>query len=160
MCLFLQQNQKPVLESHRFFRRKVTIFIGSETKTHILPTKINETNSLRSAHLTIIILLEYKNHPTTTTSFHSNNNKQISLSAVEASASQVVHSSLAMSESALPVIKQIHRKPIAAEQFVESVKEVPQERLPKPTEVPCGAHTCSRRAFSVDASLCSTSKLQ
>ena len=27
-----------------FFRRKVTIFIGRETKTHILPTKINEKN--------------------------------------------------------------------------------------------------------------------
>ena len=26
-----------------FFRRKVTIFIGRETKTHIFPTKINET---------------------------------------------------------------------------------------------------------------------
>ena len=25
-----------------FFRRKVTIFIGRETKTHISPTKINE----------------------------------------------------------------------------------------------------------------------
>ena len=25
-----------------FFRRKVTIFIGRETKTHILPTKMNE----------------------------------------------------------------------------------------------------------------------
>ena len=29
---------------HRFFRRKVTIFIGREIKTHILPTKINEKN--------------------------------------------------------------------------------------------------------------------
>ena len=28
---------------HRFFRGKVTIFIGRETKTHILSTKINET---------------------------------------------------------------------------------------------------------------------
>ena len=26
------------------FRRKVTIFIGHETKTHILPTKMNEKN--------------------------------------------------------------------------------------------------------------------
>ena len=26
----------------RFFRRKVSIFIGRETKTHILPMKINE----------------------------------------------------------------------------------------------------------------------
>ena len=41
------------------FRRKVTIFIGRETKTHILPTKINETHSPRSARPTIIILLEY-----------------------------------------------------------------------------------------------------
>ena len=36
-----------------FFTRKVTIFIGRETKTHIVPTKMNEKNSLRSADLTI-----------------------------------------------------------------------------------------------------------
>ena len=41
-----------------FLRRKVAIFIGRETKAHILPTKINEQFSLRSAPLTIIILLE------------------------------------------------------------------------------------------------------
>ena len=50
-----------------FFRRKVTIFIGRETKIHILPTKIDEKKSIRSAHLTIIFLLEQYNHSTTTT---------------------------------------------------------------------------------------------
>ena len=45
-----------------FFQRKVAIFIGRETKTHILPTKMNEQKSLRSAsnneeynHSTIIL---------------------------------------------------------------------------------------------------------
>ena len=33
------------------FRRKVTIFIGRETKTYVLLTKINEKNSLESAPL-------------------------------------------------------------------------------------------------------------
>ena len=37
-------NQQPVLGGNRFFRRKVTIFIGRETKTHILQAKINEKN--------------------------------------------------------------------------------------------------------------------
>ena len=55
---------------------------------------------------------------------------------MEASASQVVDSSPVVDESALPVNKQIHREQIAAEQIVESVKEVPQERLPEPIEVP------------------------
>ena len=63
-------------------------------------------------------------------------NPQISLFAVEASASQVVDSSPAVDESALPVYKQVHQEQISAEQFVESVKEVPQERLPEPIEVP------------------------
>ena len=44
MCLFPEENQQPVLGGHRFFRRKVTMFIGRETKTHILPTKIDEKN--------------------------------------------------------------------------------------------------------------------
>ena len=57
-----------------FFRRKVTIFIGRETTTHILLTKINEKNSPRSAPLTIIFLLEKYNHSTTTTL--NNNNTQ------------------------------------------------------------------------------------
>ena len=52
----------------RFFRREVTLFIGHETTTHILQTKINEKKkSLRSADLTTIVLLEYYNHSTTTT---------------------------------------------------------------------------------------------
>ena len=50
----------------RFFRRKVAIFIGRETKTHIFRRKSTK-KSLRSAHLTIIILLEWNNHSTTTT---------------------------------------------------------------------------------------------
>ena len=37
---------------------QVTMFIGREAKTHILPTKINEKHSPRSAHLTTIILSE------------------------------------------------------------------------------------------------------
>ena len=42
-----------------FSRRKVTTFHWTWNKTHILPKKIDEQpNSLRSAHLTIIILLE------------------------------------------------------------------------------------------------------
>ena len=49
--------QQPVLGGYRFSGEKVAIFIGRETKTHILPTEINE-KSLRSAPLTIIILLE------------------------------------------------------------------------------------------------------
>ena len=40
-----------------FFQRKVTLFIGRETKTHILHSKINE-KSLWSAPPTIIVLLE------------------------------------------------------------------------------------------------------
>ena len=43
-----------------FFQRKVTVFIGRETTTHILPTKINEQKSLRSA------LLSISNNNTTT----------------------------------------------------------------------------------------------
>ena len=44
MCLFPEENQQPVLGGNRFSEGKVTIFIGRETKTHILPTKINEKN--------------------------------------------------------------------------------------------------------------------
>ena len=54
-----RRNRQPVLGGNRFFRRKVTIFIGRETKPHILPTKINENKSLRSALLSIIILFEF-----------------------------------------------------------------------------------------------------
>ena len=43
-CLFPEENQQPVLWGSAFFRRKVAIFIGRETKTHIKPTKINEKN--------------------------------------------------------------------------------------------------------------------
>ena len=42
MCLFPEENQQPVLGWSPFFRREVTIFTRRETKTHILPTKINE----------------------------------------------------------------------------------------------------------------------
>ena len=45
MCLFPDENQQPVLGGHRFFRRRVTIFIGRETDTLILQTKINEKKS-------------------------------------------------------------------------------------------------------------------
>ena len=57
-------------------------------------------------------------------------NPQFSIFAVEASAPQVAGPIPAVGESALVVYKQVHRKQIAAEQFLESVKEVPQERLP------------------------------
>ena len=43
MCLFPEEIQQPVLGGNRFFEIKVTIFIGRETETHIVPTKINET---------------------------------------------------------------------------------------------------------------------
>ena len=39
---FPRKINNPFWGGNRFFRRKVTIFIGHETKTHILPTKINE----------------------------------------------------------------------------------------------------------------------
>ena len=39
MCLFPEENQQPVFGSNRFFRRKVTIFIGCETKIHIFRRK-------------------------------------------------------------------------------------------------------------------------
>ena len=41
-----------------FPKKSDIFFIGRETKTHILPTKINEKNSLRSVPPTIIFLLE------------------------------------------------------------------------------------------------------
>ena len=41
-----------------FFRRKVTIFIGRETKTHILPTKINEKKIAKVSPSNIFILLQ------------------------------------------------------------------------------------------------------
>ena len=57
LCLFPEENHQPVLRGyHGFFQGKVSIFIGRETKTRILQTKINEKSSLRSADLTIIIL--------------------------------------------------------------------------------------------------------
>ena len=38
MCLIPEENQQPVLGVHRFFRRKVTIVIGRETKTQMYTT--------------------------------------------------------------------------------------------------------------------------
>ena len=67
-CVFAEENQQPILGGHRFFRRKVTIFIGREINTHILPTKSTKTNSLKSASLTIInYSFRIINHSTTTT---------------------------------------------------------------------------------------------
>ena len=58
MCLFPEENQQPVLGGHRFPEEKGQCFIGRETKnTHFYRRKINETNSLRSADLTIILLV-------------------------------------------------------------------------------------------------------
>ena len=59
-----------------FYIRKVTIFIGRETKTNILPTKINEKNSLRPAspsNNNYSLRIIY-NHSTTTTT--TNNTQQ------------------------------------------------------------------------------------
>ena len=56
----------------------MTIFIRCETKTHILPTKINENNSLRSASLTIIVLFynsPFNNNDNTTTKTTQQHNK-------------------------------------------------------------------------------------
>ena len=57
-CVFFQQKINNLFGRSPFFRRKVAIFIGRETKTHILLTNINDFFSLMSAPLTIIILLE------------------------------------------------------------------------------------------------------
>ena len=35
MCISPEENQQSVLGGQRFFKRKVIIFIGRETKTHI-----------------------------------------------------------------------------------------------------------------------------
>ena len=56
------------------FLRKVTIFIGRETKIHIFRRKSAKQKSLRSVHLTIIILLEKYNHSTTTHNNHNHHN--------------------------------------------------------------------------------------
>ena len=53
---------------HRFFRRKMTFFIGRETKTHILPTKINEKGPLTSYNNYSFRII---NHSTTTTTIQS-----------------------------------------------------------------------------------------
>ena len=45
MCLFPKENQQLILGGHRF-PKKVTIFIGRETKTHILQTK-NQRKQIR-----------------------------------------------------------------------------------------------------------------
>ena len=74
-------------------------------------------------------------------------NPQFSTFAVEASASQVVGSFLAVDESAPPAYKQVHQAQIAAELFVESVKEVPQERLPE-ISVFCSDVRCSLRGVA------------
>ena len=42
MCVFPKENRQPIF-GVTFFRGKETISIGRETKTNILPTKINET---------------------------------------------------------------------------------------------------------------------
>ena len=56
MCLFPEENQQPILGSHRFLK-KSDIFIGRITKTHIFLLKVDENFSLRSAPLSIIFLL-------------------------------------------------------------------------------------------------------
>ena len=58
MCLLPKENEQLILEESPFFPRKVIIFIGSETKTHILLKKINEKQFAKVSSLSIIILLE------------------------------------------------------------------------------------------------------
>ena len=57
-----------------FIRRRVTIFTGRETKTHILPTKINETKSQRSALLTIFFSFRIKEPFNNNNHHHHHNN--------------------------------------------------------------------------------------
>ena len=42
MCLFPEENKQPIFGRSPFFRSKLTILIGRETKTHNLQTKVNE----------------------------------------------------------------------------------------------------------------------
>ena len=56
--LFPEENQQPVLGGDRFPKKSDNFHWTSNKKHTFLPTKINEKKSLRSAHLTIIILLE------------------------------------------------------------------------------------------------------
>ena len=66
MCLFPEENQQPVLGCNRFFRRKVTISLDVKQK-HTFHRRNQRKKSLRSAHLSIIVLLEQKNRSTATT---------------------------------------------------------------------------------------------
>ena len=44
MCLFLEENQQPVLGGSRFSEEKWQFSLDVQQKTHILPTKMNEKN--------------------------------------------------------------------------------------------------------------------
>ena len=67
MCLVPEENQQPVLGRSPFSQRKVALFIGRETTTRILHTKIDEHFLLRSASSGSNYSLRISNHPTTTT---------------------------------------------------------------------------------------------
>ena len=80
MCLFPEENQTTRFGWCSFFRGKVTIFIGRETKTHILPKKINEKKiakvSPSNNNYSFRIKKPFNNtqHTTTTQQQHNNNN--------------------------------------------------------------------------------------
>ena len=42
MCLFSEENQQPILAFHSFFKAKVSMTVGCETKRTFSPTVINE----------------------------------------------------------------------------------------------------------------------
>ena len=66
MCLFPEENQQPVLKRDSFFRRKSDNFSVDVKQKHSFYRRKSTKKSLRSAHLTIIILLENFDHSTTT----------------------------------------------------------------------------------------------
>ena len=66
MCLCPEENQKPVLGSYRFYEEKWQCSLDVKQKHTFYLRKSTKKKSLRSAHLTTIILLQKFNHSTTT----------------------------------------------------------------------------------------------
>ena len=58
MCLFPKENQQPVLGGNRFSEEKWQFSLDMKQKYTFYRRKSTKKKSLRSAHLTIIILLE------------------------------------------------------------------------------------------------------
>ena len=73
---FPEKINNQFLRGSQFFLRKVTMFTGRETKTHILPKKINDNNSPRVSTSNNNYSLRKINHSTTnnniTKAFDSN----------------------------------------------------------------------------------------